>query len=123
MQDSELAAARQPTLPPHFHGLDLLLLNSPPPNLTLLSPSAPSLGFTLAEPTPPLKEVVEKTRPRYMFWTEGDGFWEREPIGWAEADGEKRWTRSVKLGALGEQGEGKKTRVSSEILTRLRHNS
>lgn len=28
------------------------------------------------------------------------------------ADGEKRWTRSVKLGALGEQGDGKKTRVS-----------
>lgn len=47
-----------------------------------------------------------------MFWSEGDGFWEREPIGWMEADGEKRWTRGVKLGALGEQGEGKKTRVS-----------
>lgn len=58
---------------------------------------------------------MEKTRPRYMFWSEGDGFWEREPIGWMEADGEKRWTRSVKLGALGEQGEGKKTRVSHSI--------
>ena len=66
----------------------------------------------LAESAPPLKEVVEKSRPRYMFWSEGDGFWEREPIGWMDADGEKRWTRGVKLGALGDQGEGKKTRVS-----------
>lgn len=49
-----------------------------------------------------------------MFWAEGEGFWEREPFGWAaEAGGkEERWTRAVKLGALGAEGEGKKARVS-----------
>lgn len=50
-----------------------------------------------------------------MFWSEGDGFWEREPIGWIDGGSEKRWTRGVKLGALGALGDqdGKKTRVST----------
>jgi len=58
---------------------------------------------------------VEKARPRYVFWGEGEGFWEREPFGWAGEGGkEERWTRSVKLGALGgEDMPGvKKARVS-----------
>ena len=110
--ESELAAARQPALPTPFQGLDLLLLNSPPPNLQLLSKSFTATPITLAEPATPLKEVVERSRPRYMFWAEGEGYWEREPISWQEEGKEVRWTRAVKLGALGAEGEGKKARVS-----------
>ena len=49
-----------------------------------------------------------------MFWGDGEGFWEREPWGWTGVGGrEERWTRAVKLGALGEEREGgKKARVS-----------
>jgi hypothetical protein len=47
-----------------------------------------------------------------MFWAEGEGYWEREPISWQEGGEEVRWTRAVKLGALGAEGEGKKARVS-----------
>jgi len=110
--ESELAAARQPALPTPFQGLDLLLLNSPPPNLQLLSKSFTATPIQLAEPATPLKEVVERSRPRYMFWAEGEGYWEREPISWQEDGKEVRWTRAVKLGALGAEGEGKKARVS-----------
>lgn len=52
-----------------------------------------------------------------MFWSQGDGFWEREPVGWIDGGSEKRWTRSVKLGALGDQAEGKKTRVGPERMS------
>lgn len=110
--ESELAAARQPALPTPFQGLDLLLLNSPPPNLQLLSKSFTATRIQLAEPATPLKEVVERSRPRYMFWAEGEGYWEREPISWQEEGKEVRWTRAVKLGALGAEEEGKKARVS-----------
>ena len=112
--ESELEAARQPALPTPFQGLDLLLLNTPPPNLSLLSKSFTSTAIQLAEPATPLKEVVERSRPRYLFWAEGEGYWEREPISWQEEGKEVRWTRAVKLGALGAEGDGKKARVNSQ---------
>ena len=89
--------------------------------MSLLSPSVGTLGFSLADPAPPLAEVVKQTRPRYVFWGEGEGFWEREPLGWAGSDGkEERWTRAVKLGALGgeEPQDVKKPRVCAEICSR-----
>jgi hypothetical protein len=55
-----------------------------------------------------------------MFWAEGEGYWEREPISWQEEGKEVRWTRAVKLGALGAEGEGKKARVSLFIRYELK---
>ncbi|KAK4686926.1 CWF19-like protein 1, partial [Tremellales sp. Uapishka_1] len=101
---ASLASARTSSeaLPAAFHGVDLLLLSAPPPSLALLSPSYPSLAVPLATAAPPLLEVVKRSRPRYMFWGEGEGFWEREPWGWTGSTGrDERWTRAVKLGALG----------------------
>lgn len=112
-----LASARQSTtaMPSPFLGADLLLFSSPPPSLSLFSQSYPTSGVTLEHPATPLSEVITKARPRYLFWGEGEGFWEREPFGWTGADGqEERWTRAVKLGALGGEAPagGKKARVS-----------
>jgi hypothetical protein len=115
--EPSLASARESavSLPSAFQGLDLLLVSSPPPSLSLLSPSVANLPFSLADPAPPLGDAVQKARPRYIFWGEGEGFWEREPFGWAGEGGkDERWTRAVKLGALGgEEHQGvKKARVS-----------
>jgi hypothetical protein len=55
-----------------------------------------------------------------MFWAEGEGYWEREPISWQEEGKEVRWTRAVKLGALGAEGEGKKARVSLLVRDELK---
>jgi hypothetical protein len=123
-----LASARTAALPAAFNGVDLLLFSAPPPSLALLSPSYPSLTFPLAAQAPPLIEVIKRARPRYMFWAEGEGFWEREPYGWVGTEGkEERWTRAVKLGALGDEGvvAGKKARVGKRYylwspLTRLK---
>ena len=116
---SSLASARQSSaaLPSAFSGVDLLLLSSPPPSLSLLSPSFPSIDFPLATEAAPLVDVVTKCRPRYVFWGEGEGFWEREPWGWTSTGAkEERWTRAVKLGALGGAGEGgKKARVGHSL--------
>ncbi len=113
---TSLASARDASaaLPSAFSGVDLLILSTPPPSLSLLSPSFPSLGFPLASPAAPLADLLKKTRPRYLFWGDGEGFWEREPWGWTGTSGkEERWTRAVKLGALGgEDDGGKKARVS-----------
>jgi hypothetical protein len=112
---ADLASARSTSqaLPPAFQGLDLLLLHQPPPSLSLMSPSFTSFGLPLAEPCGPIEEVLKKGRPRYVFWSAGEGFWEREPFGWSGSAGkEERWTRSVKLSSLGEQSDGKKARVS-----------
>ncbi|EIW72838.1 hypothetical protein TREMEDRAFT_59006 [Tremella mesenterica DSM 1558] len=110
--EDSLASARDGTsvLPSPFQGIDLLLTSPPPPSLSLLSPSFPSSGISLATPAPPLAEVIRRARPRYLFWADGEGFWEREPWGWSGSDGkEERWTRAVKLGALGgETSEGGK---------------
>ena len=115
---TSLASARQSSaaLPPAFQGLDLLILSSPPPSLSLLSPSVASLSHPLATPADPLAEVVKRTRPRYMLWADGEGFWEREPFGWRDArEKEERWTRSIKLGGFGGAAPegGKKARVRS----------
>lgn len=122
--EPSLASARESavSLSSAFQGVDLLLLSSPPPSLSLLSPAAASLPFPLAQTVPPLGEVVTKCRPRYIFWGEGEGFWEREPFGWTgENEKEERWTRAVKLGALGgEEPQGvKKARVSCCLLESL----
>jgi hypothetical protein len=116
---SDLAAARNTSqaLPSAFQGLDLLLVHQPPPSLSLMSPSFSTSGISLAESAGPIEEILKKGRPRYMFWSDGEGFWEREPFGWTNAGGrEERWTRSVKLGSLGAEGEGKKARVSTDKL-------
>ena len=107
-------------LPSAFQGVDLLITSAPPPSLKLLSPSAGGLNFPLSEPAAPLVEAVKKSRPRYLFWADGEGFWEREPLGWEAEGKQERWTRAVKLGALGaeEPQGGKKARVSSIHLSK-----
>ncbi|OCF75228.1 nuclear protein [Kwoniella mangroviensis CBS 8886] len=110
-----LASAKQEAsaLPSAFQGVDLLLLSSPSPHLSTLSPSYASSGVSLAQSAPPLEEVVRRAKPRYLLWGDGEGFWEREPWGWTGPTGkEERWTRAVKLGALGGEAPtgGKKAR-------------
>ncbi|WWC96714.1 hypothetical protein V866_003586 [Kwoniella sp. B9012] len=110
-----LASAKQEAsaLPSAFQGVDLLLFSSPPPHLSTLSPSYTSSGVSLAQSAPPLEEVVRRAKPRYLLWGDGEGFWEREPWGWTGPTGkEERWTRAVKLGALGGEAPtgGKKAR-------------
>ena len=102
--EDSLASAKKTrvALPSAFTGVDILLVSSPPPSLSLYSTSFASLGFQLATPASPLSDVVVKARPRYMFWADGAGFWEREPFGWWDRNGkEERWTRAVKLGHFG----------------------
>jgi hypothetical protein len=104
-----LASSKAPS-----SGIDLLLLTNPPPSLHLLSPSFSNLNFELAQAVDPLVELVQRAKPRYMFWGAGEGFWEREPFAW---DGD-RYTRAVKLGRLGGEQRpdagpgGKRARVS-----------
>lgn len=112
--EADSLSAAKDRLTPAFHGVDVMITTSPPPSLSLLSPSFPTLGVALATPAPPLAEVVKHARPRYLFWAGGEGFWEREPFGWASPSGkEERWTRAVKLGALGavSPANGKPARV------------
>ena len=100
-------------------GLDILLLQAPPPSISLLSPSCTKLDFAVGQGASPLADVLRRARPRYIFWTGGgeDGFWEREPFGWegtgSGSDG--RYTRAIKIGRFGgppaEEGK-KKARVS-----------
>lgn len=114
--EGSLSAAKDAAsaLPTAFQGVDVLLTTSPPPSLSLLSPSFATSGVQLADPAPPLTEVVKAARPRYLFWSEGPGFWEREPFGWPAPGGkDERWTRAIKLGPLGAIAEGgKPARVS-----------
>lgn len=111
----EAARDQASALPSAFHGIDILISAAPPPGLGMLSPSFPGLGSPLAAPAPPLADVVKAARPRYLFWADGDGFWEREPFGWAGPTGkDERWTRAVKLGSLGKVPQGgKAARVSA----------
>lgn len=118
--DGSLSAAKDAAsaLPSAFHSVDVLLTTSPPPSLSLLSPSFSTSGVQLANAAPPLTDVVKAARPRYMFWSEGPGFWEREPFGWPGPSGkDERWTRAIKLGPLGAIADGgKPARVSFLIL-------
>jgi hypothetical protein len=108
-----LADARITPLPSAFQGLDLLLLPTAPPGISLLSSSFASSGVTVSQSALEVAELVRRARPRYAFWADGEGFWEREPFGWqAAGGGEERWTRAVKLGQLGAEGTAKKARVS-----------
>lgn len=108
-----LISAKAAPLPPAFHGFDLLLLPSAPPSTTEGSASFASSGMAASSADiPVLADILKGGRPRYAFWSDADGFWEREPFGWVSPGGhvEDRWTRCVKLGALGAEGEGKKAR-------------
>lgn len=63
--------------------------------------------------SPPIDEIIEQTKPRYMFSSGGGKspcFWEREPFTWA--DEKDRVSRFVGLGAFGgESVNGRKQRV------------
>ena len=65
-----------------------------------------------------MSEIVRKTKPRYHFAAGGGHppkFWEREPFVWDDDNG--RVSRFVSLGAFGgEQGPGKKPRVSANTV-------
>lgn len=116
-----LASAKQSAavLPAAFQGIDLLLFSSPAPPISSLSPSFATSGISLINPAPSLEEIIKKAKPRYLLWGNGEGFWEREPWGWASPSGkEERWTRAVKLGALGGEvpAGGKKARVNINLL-------
>jgi hypothetical protein len=102
------ANAKAP-LPPAFHGLDLLLLPSAPPGVSQLSTSFAASGVNATGGQEVLADAIKGGRPRYVFWSDPQGFWEREPFGWASGASEDRWTRCVKLGALGSE---QKARVS-----------
>lgn len=110
--ESSLEAARQAAqaLPHAFEGVDVLLIPGPPPKIAQLSQSYPSAGVDVSGAAEPLADIIRRARPRYMFWADSQGFWEREPFGWNHEGKDERWTRAVKLGALGDQGE-KKGRV------------
>lgn len=116
-QPISLANARSVPLPTPFQGLDLLVLPTSPPDIASLSPSFPSTGITLGQLPAEVRDLLIKSRPRYLFWADSQAFWEREPFGWTGIAGqEERWTRTVKLGALGGEAEGKKPRVSCLII-------
>jgi hypothetical protein len=100
-----LANAKAP-LPHAFHGLDLLVLPTAPPLASQLSTT--SSGTYPASPDV-LADAIKGGRPRYVLWSDPQGFWEREPFGWSDGGAEDRWTRCVKLGALGSE---QKSRVS-----------
>ncbi len=76
-------------------------------SVPLPSPELPDAG------SPPIDEIIEKTKPRYIFSSGGGKspcFWEREPFTWA--DETDRVSRFVGLGAFGgEPVSGKKQRV------------
>ena len=95
--------------------IDILLTNVWPVSITEFS-NAPLPDPQLAHlGTPPLSDVIRKTKPRYHFAACGGQppkFWEREPFVWDDEQG--RISRFVSLGAFGgEPTAGKKQRVSS----------
>jgi hypothetical protein len=71
--------------------------------------------------SPPIDEIIEKTKPRYIFISGGEKspvFWEREPFTWA--DETDRVSRFVSLGAfVGEPVSGRKQRVRTPCLCLL----
>jgi len=94
--------------------IDILLTNVWPVSITEFS-NAPLPDPQLAHlGTPPLSDVIRKTKPRYHFAACGGQppkFWEREPFVWDDEQG--RISRFVSLGAFGgEPTAGKKQRVS-----------
>jgi len=92
--------------------VDVFIAHDWPSAITELS----SVPFPLPElpntGSPPIDEIIEKTKPRYMFCS-GAGkspcFWEREPFTWA--DETDRVSRFVGLGTFGgEPLSGRKQR-------------
>lgn len=63
--------------------------------------------------SPPIDDIISKTKPRYIFCSGGGkspSFWEREPFTWA--DEMDRVSRFIGLGAFGgEHIDGRKQRV------------
>ncbi|CDZ96519.1 Uncharacterized conserved protein [Phaffia rhodozyma] len=100
---SNLTLASQKAIVPT--GLDILLLQTPPPSLSLLSPSFNGLEFNVGQGATPLVEIIRRAKPRYVFFMGGrdgeDGFWEREPFGWDGAGSEGRYTRCIRMGRFG----------------------
>ncbi|GHJ87347.1 hypothetical protein NliqN6_3749 [Naganishia liquefaciens] len=102
---------------PH-RGIDLLLLATPPPEITAFSRNAPT---SITEPSSPdyISKLIIAARPRYLFWgakddegdTGGSAFWEREPFGWDSTGKlrEDRFTRAVKLDTFGGPKGAKKS--------------
>lgn len=96
--------------------VDILISNVWPSDITNFSSAplpAPELASIRVEP---VTAIVRKTKPRYHLAAGGGHppkFWEREPYVWDEDNG--RVSRFVSLGAFGgEQGPGKKPRVSRQ---------
>lgn len=93
--------------------VDVLISHDWPSAITKLSsvpfpsPELPDAG------SPPIDEIIEKTKPRYVFCSGGGEspyFWEREPFAWT--DETNRVSRFVGLGAFGgEPVDGRKQRV------------
>lgn len=97
-------------VPLHQRGIDLLLLATPPPDITAFSRNAPASAGESSDP-PYIRKLVIAARPRYMLWGAGDdegndgqsAYWEREPFGWDSTGKlrEDRFTRAVKLDTFG----------------------
>jgi hypothetical protein len=94
--------------------VDILLSTAWPTAITQTTAAPPS-----ATGAGPLDVIVRATKPRYHF-VPGVGkpraFWEREPYVWEDDNG--RASRFIALGAFGgEQGQGKKQRVTIVLPT------
>lgn len=97
-------------IPLHQRGIDLLLLATPPPDITVFSRNAPASASETST-APYIKKLITAARPRYMLWGAQDdetadgqsAYWEREPFGWDSTGKlrEDRFTRAVKLDTFG----------------------
>lgn len=95
----------------HQQGVDLLLLQHPPPRIE--APSNTSAAQPPHAVSERLSELIAQARPRYMLWSShGEGaFWERAPFGWtssAAGSAEERFTRVIRLDRMAGSGEGAK---------------
>lgn len=108
--------------PLHQRGIDLLLLATPPPDITTFSKNAPA-SASESHSVPSIASVITAARPRYILWSAQDNevsdgqsaYWEREPFGWDSTGKHKedRFTRAVKLDTFGGPKGAKK--VSNKI--------
>jgi hypothetical protein len=94
--------------------IDVLVSHDWPSLITNLS-TVPLPSTELSNTgSPPIDDIITKTKPRYIFCGGGGkppGFWEREPFAWE--DEPDRISRFIGLGAFGgEQFDGRKQRVS-----------
>lgn len=94
--------------------IDVLVSHDWPSLITNLS-AVPLPSTELSNTgSPPIDDIITKTKPRYIFCSGGGkpaSFWEREPFTWE--DEPDRVSRFIGLGAFGgEQLDGRKQRVS-----------